>query len=262
MVRGAFWNELSDDGRERARLAAYGRRTIVASADGLTFSHTSAARLHRLSLWDADRLIHVIIPYHAAKGSHATDVRAHAGSLLPGDRMEIDGLPVTSLDRTILDCALMMSYRQGLVLLDHALRVGGNRQWLELECVRLVGVRGVTAFRRALAFAGPLSESAGETLARDAIAKLGFPEPVLQFQVKTHRGANRFDFAWPDRRAAVEFDGKSKYFDYKPTAEVIFEERRREKLLTEQGWRILRIEWKDLFDERGLKVRLLRLLGG
>lgn len=260
MARGSFWGALSDGDRERARLAAYSKRTLPATADGLTFSHTSAARLHRLYLWRADQLIHVIIPYHAARGSHAADVRAHSGHILPGDRIEIDGLPVTSLDRTLLDCALMLNYRQTLILLDHGLRIGGDRQRLESACAGLTGARGIAGFRRALAFADPMSESPGESLARDVVARLKFPAPVLQFPVRTVRGTYRFDFAWPDRHAALEFDGKSKYFDYKPTAQVIYDEREREKLLTEQGWRILRIGWQDLFDERRLKVRLLRLL--
>ncbi|GAB3560437.1 hypothetical protein GCM10027405_10200 [Arthrobacter alkaliphilus] len=262
LVRGAVWKGLSDAGRERAQLAAYCHQTLRVTADGLTFSHTSAARLHRLYLWRADQLIHVIIPYRAARASHATDVRAHSGLLLPGQRIEIDGLPVTTLDRAVLDCARILNYRQALILLDHGLRRGCNREWLESACADLVGARGVVAFRKALTFANPLSESPGETLTRDAIAKLGFSDPVLQLRAQTPRGAYRFDFAWPHLRAALEFDGKAKYFDYKPTAEVIFEERQREKLLTEQGWRILRIGWKDLFDERGLKVRLLRLLRG
>ncbi|MFF1382058.1 hypothetical protein ACFVWT_00690 [Arthrobacter sp. NPDC058288] len=169
---------------------------------------------------------------------------------------------MTSLDRTVLDCALMLNYRQVLILLDHGLRSGCDRRRLESACAGLAGARGVAGFRRALAFAHPLSESPGESLARDLIARLRFPAPVLQFPVQTIRGTYRFDFAWPDLRAALEFDGKSKYFDYKPTAQVIYEEREREKLLTEQGWRILRIGWKDLFDEQGMKGRLLRLLGG
>lgn len=161
MVRGTFWNGLTDEGRERARLAAYSRRTLPASADGLTFSHTSAARLHRLYLWKVNQLIHVTIPYHAASGSHAADVRAHSGVVRSGQRIEIDGLPVTNLDRTVVDCALMLSYRQALILLDHALRRGCSREWLESECARLAGVRGVAAFRKALAFSNPLSESPG-----------------------------------------------------------------------------------------------------
>ena len=68
------------------------------------------------------------------------------------------------------------------------------------------------------------------------------------------------DFAWKEERLALEFDGRTKYFDFKPTDEVIFEERRREKALIEEGWRFIRIEWKDLFQERAFKERILRAL--
>jgi very-short-patch-repair endonuclease len=84
------------------------------------------------------------------------------------------------------------------------------------------------------------------------------PEP--QFRVKTRVGSHRLDFAWEEEKLALEFDGKTKYFDYKPTDEVIFEERRREKALMEDGWRFIRIEWKDLFQEGTFKERILRAL--
>ena len=53
---------------------------------------------------------------------------------------------------------------------------------------------------------------------------------------------------------ALEFDGKTKYFDYRPTGEVLFAERRREKALMEQGWTFIRIEWKDLFNEERRRI--------
>ena len=55
---------------------------------------------------------------------------------------------------------------------------------------------------------------------------------------------------------------RSKYFDYRPTGVVLFEERQREKVLTEQGWTFIRIEWKDLFNEVEFKYRVLRALNG
>jgi hypothetical protein len=41
----------------------------------------------------------------------------------------------------------------------------------------------------------------------------------------------------------------------------VFQERRREKALMEQGWIFVRIEWKDLFNEAEFKYRVLRALG-
>lgn len=44
----------------------------------------------------------------------------------------------------------------------------------------------------------------------------------------------------------IEFDGSGKYTDYKPTEEVLLAERRRENALVEEGWLVLRLEWKHL----------------
>jgi very-short-patch-repair endonuclease len=79
--------------------------------------------------------------------------------------------------------------------------------------------------------------------------------------VHTELGEHRLDFAWRKRKVALEFDGKAKYFDYQPTGEVLYAERRREKALMEQGWIFLRIEWKDLFNEAEFKYRVLQALG-
>jgi len=59
---------------------------------------------------------------------------------------------------------------------------------------------------------------------------------------------------------ALEFDGKTKYFDYKPTAEALFQERQREKALTENGWTFVRVTWADLFREHEFKSRILAAL--
>jgi hypothetical protein len=201
MARGSFRNSLSDGDRERAQLTAYCKRTLPASADGLTFSHTSAGRLHRLCLWRADHLIHVTIPYHAARGSHAADVRAHSGPILrcripPG--AGICG-PHVGVARRVID--------------------QGHHCATEVPRPR-----------------APISGSNNPRHLQIRLCMAGRPgRPGVRWKVK--------------------------YFDYKPSAQVIYEEREREKLLTELGWRILRIGWKDLFDERSLKVRLLRLLG-
>lgn len=115
--------------------------------------------------------------------------------------------------------------------------------------------------RRALELADPRSESPGETLTRELLHRLGIEPPEPQYMVHTRLGEHRLDFAWRKRKVALEFDGKVKYFDYQPTGEVLFEERRREKALMEQGWTFIRIEWKDLFNEAEFKYRVLRALG-
>ncbi|WP_192476219.1 MULTISPECIES: hypothetical protein [unclassified Arthrobacter] len=82
----------------------------------------------------------------------------------------------------------------------------------------------------------------------------------LQVQVRTRHGDHRLDFAWRQLLLALEFDGRIKYFAYAPTNQVLFEERRREKALMEDGWQFIRIEWGDLFREAELRRRIASAL--
>ena len=86
------------------------------------------------------------------------------------------------------------------------------------------------------------------------------PMPEQQVRVRTRHGDHRLDFAWRELLVALEFDGRIKYFAYAPTNEVLFEERRREKALMEDGWQFVRIEWADLFREAELRRRIATAL--
>ncbi|WP_249335977.1 endonuclease domain-containing protein [Sinomonas gamaensis] len=59
-------------------------------------------------------------------------------------------------------------------------------------------------------------------------------------------GTYRADYAWPRIKVILEFDGRGKYYDYRPTAEALLLERRRETALMDLGWRVVRLTWADL----------------
>lgn len=259
-VRGSWWTGLTPGVRSHLLIHVHAHGTLTTSAGGFVYSHTSGARLHRLNLWKADDRIHLTQKSSPSKISHGADVVAHTRKLARGDMSFVAGLPCTSLERTVVDCSLMFNVRQSLVLVDHACRKGADLAELRHRCAELTGRNGVTALRRALDLADPRSESAGESLTRELLVRLKLELPVPQFEVRTPIGRHRLDFAWPNRKVALEFDGRSKYFEYHPTNEVLFEERRREKALMEDGWTFIRLEWKDLFDEAGFKYRVLRAL--
>ena len=204
--------------------------------------------------------VHVTQEKPPSTVSHGQDVVAHTRSLGGGEVVVVDGLPCTSLERTVVDCCLMMNYRQSLIIVDHALRKGASASKLWETCGSLTGRPGVAALRRALENADPRSESPGETLTRDLITRLRIEPPELQVEVPTSEGTYRIDLAWRERKLALEFDGKVKYFDYAPTDEVIYKERQRENALVEQGWKVIRIKWRDLFNEQEFKTRVLRAL--
>ena len=259
-ARGSWWTGLNAAGRRRQLIFAHAHGTRTTSAGGFVYSHTSGASLQRLHLWGVDDVVHLTQAGCPSGVSHGRDVVAHTRRLSSREVTFVDDLPCTSLERTVVDCCLMFNVRQSLILVDHAARLGADLHLLQDYCTALAGRNGVVALRRALELVDARSESAGESLTRELIHRLRIPPPELQFVVRTSLGEHRLDFAWPGRKVALEFDGKTKYFDFRPTSEVVFEERRREKVLMEQGWIFVRVEWKDLFREQEFKYRLLRAL--
>ena len=259
-IRASVWLAQPPDARSRQLIFAHAHGTRTTSTGRFLYSHTSAARLRRLHLWDVDDAIHILQKVRPSNERHGRDVRCHTRPYADHDVAVVKGLQVTSLERTVADCAMMLRYRQALILTDHALRLGADPSALQAMADALDGRRGIRTFRRVLATADPRSESPGETLTRELVLRCRIKPPELQLEVLSHAGRHRLDFAWKEEKVALEFDGKTKYFDYKSTAEVLFEERRREKALTEEGWWFVRVEWKDLFREQEFKSRLLRAL--
>ncbi|TVU62848.1 hypothetical protein FQP90_11520 [Paenarthrobacter nitroguajacolicus] len=259
-VRKAAWDKQPVDARGKQLIHAHAHGTLITSNGGFVYSHTSAARLHGLFLWNVDQLIHLILPTNPSSGRLGKDVRGHRLRLPPSQIVMVEYLPVTDLERTVVDCAMTLSYRQALIIMDHALRLGADKPLMMAHAGTLSGRRGVTTLRRCLANADPTSESAGETLCRELLQRLKVPMPAAQVEVQSRIGRYRMDFAWKREKVALEFDGEVKYFKYARTDRVIFEERRREKALVEDGWLFIRVEWRDLFQEQEFKARVLKAL--
>ncbi|KQR01949.1 hypothetical protein ASF72_12330 [Arthrobacter sp. Leaf141] len=260
-IRGALWEKQSASLRSVQLIHAHAYGTLTTSTGGFVYSHTSAARLHGLFLWNVDDLIHLLFRVRPSCERLGKDIRGHTRPFSDAEVITRATLRVTTLERTTVDCALMLSYRQSLIIMDNALRLGADTSLMQAAADGLAGQRGIRNLRAALANADASAESAGETLTRELITRLQLPKPEAQVEVRSRAGWHRLDFAWKDKKVALEFDGKVKYFDYKPTAEVLFQERRREKALTEDGWFFVRVEWKDLFREQEFKQRVLTALG-
>ncbi|MHA7180047.1 type IV toxin-antitoxin system AbiEi family antitoxin domain-containing protein [Arthrobacter sp. MDB2-24] len=220
------------------------------------YSHETAAVLHGLSLWRPGTAVHVTQPTRTSNASHGADVLNHSARLAADDVVLLRGLPVTSLLQTTTDCARTLPFDKALIIADQCLARGVSRA-AAITRIELLGpAKGVARARAVLAASDPLSESPGETLTRSRLLHFGLPAPQSQVDVLTHLGRYRLDFAWPDLLVGLEFDGKVKYFGAAPTSEVLYQERRREKALTEIGWTVLRLEWADLFREAELEARL------
>ena len=104
------------------------------------------------------------------------------------------------------------------------------------------GGRGNVAARRAALLADGLAESPPETRLRLLLHRSGLPRPVAQFDVRVGgRFVARVDFAWPDRRVAVEYDGA-----WHGDPEQFPRDRRRLNRLAAAGWRAHFVTKEDM----------------
>ncbi|NYD77469.1 very-short-patch-repair endonuclease [Arthrobacter cupressi] len=259
-IRASLWNAQEPWVRSRQLILAHAHGTRTTSDGAFAYSHTSAARIHGLFVWNTDDLVHILLRTRPSGCRLGKDVRGHTRPFTEADVVTIRRLRVTSLERTAVDCALMLNYRQSLIIMDNALRQGADPLLMQEMAAAVPGRRGVKNLRRVLENADPRSESAGETLTRELLQRLRIPMPDIQLEVMSRAGRHRMDFGWKARKIALEFDGRTKYFDYAPTPEVLYRERQRENALTEDGWMFVRLRWQDLFNEEEFKARILTAL--
>jgi hypothetical protein len=174
------------------------------------FSHASAALLWGAPLWEPPARTHVLVRSGASTRS-APDIARHRG--LPDGRVDLAGLPVTTLARTVVDCATTLHPLGGLVVADWALRHG-----LVLDDARrILAARrrrnGTARGRLILDLADRGAETPWETWLRYTALRLGLPRPRTQFPVRTPEGTYFVDLAWPEHHVLAEFDGRVKYVD-------------------------------------------------
>jgi hypothetical protein len=194
-------------------------------------SHRSAA-----SQWDIRPgfwKVEVTTP-HSRRSRKGT--RVHTAKLHPEDITIHDGIPVTSVARTILDLATLLTEVQLTRLIEEGVRKERlDLRALERAIARRPRVAGVVRLRRVLAaYRGPAdTRSRLERDFRALIVKAGLPEPQYNVVVE----GLTVDVYWPQWRLVVEIDGKPYHTD--PSA---FEtDRIRDATLQKAGLRVLRV---------------------
>jgi hypothetical protein len=190
----------------RARYGALQSECIV--------SGTSAAALWGLPDFDAAGWRLHVVDVRLDKTHTGRGVVRHAGRIGKGERVVVDGIPTTSLERTVLDIARRQSFTHAVVVLDHVLRLDMlRREELAAALEGLGRVRGCRRAAAAIEFADARAESPGESISRVTAHDLGIPAPELQHEFSTPSGRFRTDFWWPDAGVIGEFDGRLKYDD-------------------------------------------------
>ncbi len=169
----------------------------------------------------------------------------------------VQGIPVTPLLETTIDCLSRLNLTEGLPIADSALRSLNisKRQFLDL--IESSGHYGTLKASKIALHANPLSENSGESMARAIMIEEGFALPELQAPI-THpfcKGrAYRVDFLWHlngQADVAGEFDGMVKLEDEqmlknRSVLQNLRQERNREAALTSTGLRVMRFTYDDV----------------
>ena len=224
----------------------------AATAPDAVVSHVSAAVFHGLDVWNAD-LSRVHITRNRARGGGRSSSirRLHTSPYTDEEVVDIDGVRVTALARTVADCARTLPFETAVCIADVAARARG----LTVEqivaalnsCPNHPGNRKAHTVAK---FMDGRSESVGESRTRVLLHNLGYT-PQLQVTITDSRGfVGRVDFDLDEIDTVIEFDGKVKYGRFVPegksAADVLWEEKRREDRIRGTGRHVVRIAWADL----------------
>jgi Transcriptional regulator, AbiEi antitoxin/Protein of unknown function (DUF559) len=239
------------------RLTVKGRwmAAVLAGGPGAVLSHRDAAALWRIRK-SARAAIDVTTPRRGGRSLSGIEVH-RTRYLPPEDVTEIDGIPCTTLARTLLDLAEVVDRRQVERACDEAevLRLL-DASALDAVLSRARGRRGVPVLRAILD-----EHAIGETVTRSEMEerflalcdRAGLPRPEVNAWIALGGAHAQADFLWREQRLIVETDGRAAH----GTRRAFERDRRRDQRLMLAGWRVIRVTWRQLTREPEELARVL-----
>jgi len=232
------------------RVTPHGRvmAAVLAFGPDAAASHRAAAGIHGLRP-DRRRNVDVIVPRASARSRPGID--AHASpTLRPRDITTANGIPCTTIARTLLDLAEVVPRGQ----LERALEQAVVLRVFDLGAIEDVlahasGRWGAGVLREALA---DLSDDPGATLSDPEGAFLelcraaGLPRPGVNVWVKIDNGPPICaDFLWRRGRLIVEVDS----WQFHGTRASFERDRRRDQRVRLADWEPLRVTPRQIVRE-------------
>lgn len=228
-VAAGDWDVAHDEERHLLVVLAVCSR-MTGGADDVV-AHASAAVVHGLPIFRTHvHRVHTVGAHTDGDVATRTGVARHRARVPDEDRCTLDGIPCTTLERTLFDVMRLLPFEAALACADAALRVvawdpvgkaydaaaaEALRERVQQRVARSSGARGIRQCRQALAFADGRAASPLETVSRWYLHVLGFAPPDLQVRVPgPSRGSwYDIDFGLDDVDAWGEVDGHTKYFE-------------------------------------------------
>jgi very-short-patch-repair endonuclease len=235
--------QLRRDGRLLAAVLACGR--------GAVLSHASAAALWEIR-GSAATVIDVTVPSRAGR-LRRSGIRIHrSGRLRAEDVTTNNGIPVTTVARTLLDLADVLP-KQALK------RAIDESEYLRLfDLISVVAVvnanpgrRGATLLKSA-AEPPQLTRSELENRFLRLCARHQIPKPLTNHTVCGYQ----VDAFWPRARLVLELDGYAAH----GTRRAFQSDRERDRRLVRAGFRAIRVTPVDVTTERVLAQELRELI--
>jgi hypothetical protein len=168
------------------------------------------------------------------------------GLFVRGDRIEddeitiIDGVPVTTPARTVLDLGCWYPMTSAVAAIDSLARATEFKTAdVELLAQRYPGRRGIARARQAFTLFDAGAQSPKETWLRVVLVNAGLPRPQTQIPVRDETGnaIAYLDMGWEEVKVAVEYDGDQHRSDrYQYHWDV-----RRSEILHRLGWTVIRV---------------------
>jgi very-short-patch-repair endonuclease len=223
------------------RIGLYGEwiAAALACGPGAVLSYGSAAQL-----WGIRGSRKPIEVTRVSGHRRPHGVRLHQTRSLPPEHVTIEaGIPVTTIERTLLDTAARLDARQlehDLVEADRSRRLSWPKLW-QILTEHGRGRRGVKRLKRVAAQADPRFADAVSTSEVDFLI-LCREEGLKMPQVNVLVEGKRVDFYWPKERLIVEADSYGYHAD-RPSFEL---DHQSTVDLEVAGYRVLRTTYKML----------------
>ena len=203
---------------------------VLAGGPGAVLSHASAA-----AAWDLRRApsgaIDVTLPTRAGRKKRAS-LRIHRCVLTPSEVAEVNGVPVTTVARTIIDLSRTLKGRPLEALIDLA----DQRGLVDFAALRSANSASLRAVLRTYDPAPTDSEL------EEAFLQLCDDHDIPRPETRIYIEGYRVDFVWRDARLIVEVDG----YRYHRAPSRFEADRERDVTLTARGWVVLRFTWRQI----------------
>lgn len=261
---GLTWRDLNGPRYRRLFRNVYvssalvpGVELMVSAARHLVGDHACVSHHTAAVLWGAvvphSCDVHLTVPSGGVR-NRSQGVHVHAAS-----RRHVlhRGQSVTTPSDTFVDLGRYLDLVDLVVLGDSLIKAGVATPEELIEAASAATGRNVRAVRRAAGYVRTGVDSPMETRTRLLMVLSGLPEPVINYELRDHKGIvrRRLDLSYPQYRLVIEYDGRQ---HAENSAQWQGDVRRREEL-DAASWRLMVLLSGDIYSTPGQTLQRIRV---